>query len=42
MISLPRMSFSANTANYSTLREGSIRRHDVLGGLIHDYYREAA
>jgi putative transposase len=24
------------------LPEGSIRRHAVLGGLIHDYYREAA
>ena len=21
---------------------GPVRRHDVLGGIIHDYYREAA
>lgn len=26
----------------SSRRHGPVKRHDVLGGIIHDYYREAA
>jgi len=29
-------------ALHAPARAGPVRRHDTLGGLLHDYYREAA
>ena len=29
-------------ALHAPARDGPVRRHDTLGGLLHDYYREVA